>query len=271
VVFYTKFGLGVFERACLDAGIPRFPVTAVIPHGIDSSTFHPLSSTHNDSRRLARLQLFPDRPELRDAFIVLNANRNCPRKRIDLTLRAFAEFSRGKADTYLYLHMGMVDSGYDLLGLSDSLSISGRLLVTTTAERKPGVPDSRLNLIYNASNVGVNTATGEGWGFAAFEHAATLGAQLVPDHSACRELWKSAGSLIGLQNSDLEDSPADAGVVSIQDLSRWLDRLYARPPLLLDLAERSYRHARADQFGWDSIARRWQSVFTGLLQSPAPY
>ncbi|HKV40841.1 MAG TPA: hypothetical protein VJX67_16635, partial [Blastocatellia bacterium] len=90
VVFYTKFGLGVFERASLDAGLPRGPVTAIIPHGVDSSIFRPLSQTHNDSRRLARLQLFPDRPELRDAFIVLNANRNCPRKRIDLTLRAFA-------------------------------------------------------------------------------------------------------------------------------------------------------------------------------------
>ena len=264
VVFYTKFGLAVFERACADAGIPRVPSTTIIPHGLDSSIFYPLSSTRNESRRLARLELFPDRPELQDAFIVLNANRNCPRKRIDLTLRAFAEFARGKRDTYLYVHMGMIDSGYDILALATSLSIDDRLLVTPASERRPNVPDWRLNLIYNACDVGVNTATGEGWGFVAFEHGATLAAQLVPDHSACRELWKGAGGLIGLQDSALEGSSHSAGVVSIRDLSRWLNRLYARPELLLDYAERAYRHARGREFRWDTITQRWQGVFTGL-------
>jgi D-inositol-3-phosphate glycosyltransferase len=41
-----------------------------------------------------------------DGFFVLNANRNNTRKRIDLTIEAFAAFARGKPETVrLYLHM----------------------------------------------------------------------------------------------------------------------------------------------------------------------
>ncbi|HWA84539.1 MAG TPA: hypothetical protein VG820_13940, partial [Fimbriimonadaceae bacterium] len=91
VALFTEFGRGVVERAFEDEP-EKMPSTAVIPHGVDTETFHPLS----DSTREARERLFPGRSELRDAFIVLNANRNCPRKRIDATLRGFAVFAQDK-------------------------------------------------------------------------------------------------------------------------------------------------------------------------------
>ena len=60
----------------------------VIPHGVDTQVFFPLNRQH------ARQALFPDRPELQDAFIVLNANRNVLRKRVDLTIEGFASFAQ---------------------------------------------------------------------------------------------------------------------------------------------------------------------------------
>lgn len=45
----------------------------------------------------ARARLFPDRPELAHGFVVLNANRNTRRKRIDITLQAFAPFCARQA------------------------------------------------------------------------------------------------------------------------------------------------------------------------------
>jgi D-inositol-3-phosphate glycosyltransferase len=58
-----------------------------------------------------------------------------------------------------------------------------------------GVRDDReLNLLYNACDVGINTSMGEGWGLVSFEHGATGGAQIVPEHTACAELWADVGS-----------------------------------------------------------------------------
>jgi D-inositol-3-phosphate glycosyltransferase len=50
---------------------------------------------------------------------VLNANRNQPRKRIDITLRGFALFAVDKPETVqLYLHMGSEDMGWNALQLA---------------------------------------------------------------------------------------------------------------------------------------------------------
>ncbi len=83
------------------------PLSAhVIPHGLDRGAFFPTD------RLEARRTLFPDRPELWDGFWVLNANRNQPRKRLDLTLQGFARFAAGKPpDVRLYLHCGLRDIG----------------------------------------------------------------------------------------------------------------------------------------------------------------
>ena len=48
----------------------RLPNVAVIPHGFDASLFHPQRERH-------------------DEFVVLNANRESPRKRLDITRAGF--------------------------------------------------------------------------------------------------------------------------------------------------------------------------------------
>ena len=52
-----------------------------------------------------------------DIFIVFNGNRNQFRKRIDITIAAFAKFAKDKPDTQLYLHMGKKDQGWDIMNL----------------------------------------------------------------------------------------------------------------------------------------------------------
>jgi D-inositol-3-phosphate glycosyltransferase len=140
----------------------------VVPHGLDQGKFFPIDQ--NEARRMLRL------PE--DKFIVLNANRNQPRKQIDLTIKAFAEFAVDKPDTLLYLHMSEKDLGWDVRALFDTemkrrnLQSDNRLVMTTSnIDYINAPPDELLNKIYNACDVGINTANGEGWGLVSFEHA----------------------------------------------------------------------------------------------------
>jgi len=45
----------------------------------------------------------------------------------------------------------------------------------------------------HACDVGVNTCKGEGFGLVNFEHAACRVAQVVPNHTSCKELFEGYG------------------------------------------------------------------------------
>jgi D-inositol-3-phosphate glycosyltransferase len=264
LVVYTRGAREVVARAFGEAGLASPPV-AVIPHGVDAQRFAPLvPGDRAASRREARRRLFPDEPALEGAFLVLNANRNQKRKRVDLTLRGFAEFAHDRPEALLYLHMGMRDLGWDVPALAASLGVADRLLATTSAEVRPVVTDEHLNLIYNACDVGLNTAGAEGWGLVAFEHAATGAAQVVPAHGACAELWRDRALLV-----PVEPGPRGARLVSPAGVADALGRLHDDRRLLDELSARASEYARSQHFSWPAIAARWEEALLGCLAAPA--
>ncbi|MDQ4124129.1 MAG: glycosyltransferase family 4 protein [Actinomycetota bacterium] len=245
VVTYTRFGARAIESAF--AGRDDVPELAVIGHGVDTATFRSVAG--------ARRALFPERPELEGAFVVLNANRNVPRKKIGVTIAAFAEFAGDKDDVYLLLHMGLSGKGVDVRARARDLGIEDKVLLTNEDDAHPRVPDETLNLVYNAADAGLNTATGEGWGLVAFEHGATGAAQVMPDHSACAELWRGKALLV-----PVEGGREDDGVVSRDGVVAALERLYADPALRERLGRAARQHALDPRFNWDTIAQSWKTL-----------
>ncbi len=226
------------------------PPLEIIPHGVATAKFYPLPG----GKPQARHTLFPDRPDLAEALIVLNANRNTCRKRIDLTLQSFAALAPFHPRLYLYLHMGNTDKGIDILQSASTLGISQRLLGLKPSEGHPATTDERLNLIYNACDIGVNTSTGEGWGLIALEHAATGACQIVPAHTACQEIWASHGLLTKLQ------PPEANGVIDPGDLTRILTLLSQDRNLLTEWSRKALARARMPEFDWETISRQWEEV-----------
>ena len=252
VVTYTRFGERMV-RAALE-GLSDACVTS-IPHGATPERFPPLHEDPVEARGAARRRLFPDRPEIEDAFVVLNANRNSPRKRIDITLRAFAEFSEGKPDAYLCLHMGLDGGGVHVPRRVSELGLEDRVLTTTTDEWLPDLSDDALNVVFNACDVGLNTSTGEGWGLVPFEHGATGAAQIVPAHSACLELWEDKALLI-----PVEPGREEEGIVSLDGTVAALESLYADPALRSRLGAAARGNALDPRFDWDTIAESWKTL-----------
>jgi glycosyltransferase involved in cell wall biosynthesis len=273
LVTYTDFGRRVIEHSFtqLNTGgsISSAPEVQVIPHGIDTGAFFPVNSDITSAsgipdRKQARRSLFgEDVEDYLDSFIVLNANRNQPRKRIDLTIASFSLFARDKpANVFLYLHMGLKDLGWDIEELCKRHGIHQRLIVSSNKAAPPFLEDERLNLIYNACDVGVNTAVAEGWGLVSFEHAATGAAQIVPCHAALAELWEGSAAAV-YPRFILTDPKGlfEEHFVAPQDVAASLENLYRDPVHLRQMSLKAYQNATQPKYSWDIIAETWKRLF----------
>ncbi len=256
IISYTEFGAHEFVKG----GI-RKPI-AVIPHGVTPGQFYPMDKA--ECRK--KLGLNPD------DFIVFNGNRNQFRKRIDITIKAFAEFAVGRPDAKLYLHMGMRDQGWDVMGLFAremnrvGLDANGRIIMTAQTDGPPNVSVDMLNTIYNACDVGVNTCKGEGWGLVNFEHAACGVPQVVPDHTSCKEIFEGYGELIRCDHVDVDTNYGrEMPCPSSEHLVEILEQLHEVPEICDEIGKKCYERATDPQFAWDTVASQFGGIFEDVM------
>jgi glycosyltransferase involved in cell wall biosynthesis len=269
-VMYTEYGRSEIAKSIeqVRAQHPnfRFPELEVIPHGVDTERFYPLGDDEGDipTRRLeARRAMKFDDAEHLNAFIVLNANRNMPRKRIDLTMQGFAEFAQDKpANVKLYLHMATEDTGWNVAILAKRYGIFDRLMMTRADNVRPQFSDQQLNLLYNACDVGITTTTGEGWGMVSFEHAATRAAQIIPRHTSLAQLWDGAAEFIEPAfKLTYPGNLTDGHLVTPGAVAAALERVYRDRNYREALAQAAYRNATRPELNWGAIAARWKQLF----------
>jgi len=254
MVAYTKFGRDVVRTAC-----PETPVK-VIPHGIDTDIFYPIDMAE------ARTSMSGLKT---DDFIVLNANRNQPRKRIDLTIKGFAKFVEDKPDNVkLYCHMGVEDMGWHVIKMCERYNIVDRL-VLTSLDLSPAsyISDERLNLIYNACDIGINSSGGEGWGLTTFEHGACKRAQITVDSSASSELYKGRAYLMPVDHYETYPQILTEGAMtSVDSVVEALEYYYTHPEERKSDAEKIYEFITQQKFQWKAIGRQWSDFFDKVLE-----
>ena len=124
-----------------------------------------------------------------DDFLVINMNRNSPRKQWATTIRAFMDFLKNNnMDKHIKLFCGcmmVTKDGYDIRKL---IRTESRILGLDADEvlshfffnAKPlHLTDAEVSGIYSAGDVGMNTACGEGFGLTTLEHSYFNAPQIV--------------------------------------------------------------------------------------------
>lgn len=197
VILFTKY----WEETVRNLGLRKEIPTYIFPHGFDHLLYFPIPV------KIARLYYgIPEEP-----FIVLNLNRNQPRKRWDHTIMAFAK---------------VVQRHYELKRKQPSVQ-SIRLMIATAMEgawnlseiyqnelKKRDIPleegmrylinvsnpqnltDYDINILYNSCDIGINTCDGEGFGLCQFEHLAVGKPQIVSNIGGFKEYISSKNSTI---------------------------------------------------------------------------
>jgi len=263
-VAYTKFGKSEILKAAPDIFVD------IIPHGVDTKTFYRMSGDKVAVRKAffksVNSKIDPN------AFIVLNANRNQPRKNLDLSLGGFALFAKEHKDAYYYHHAGLKDSGWDILSLIDSLSkehgfdLGARIILSNKEIQIQQVPDSVLNVYYNIASVGLNTSSGEGWGLTNVENAVVGVPQVVPNHSVSQEVLGESALYVDtvLQRRDLT-TLLTREYVSQAGIAEALNILYNNQDIYDKMSRAGIQRFTSDMYQWSVIGLQWHLLIQEAL------
>jgi D-inositol-3-phosphate glycosyltransferase len=255
-VWYTDFA----EREASQCGY--MGASAVVGLGVDLGTYYPMDQA--EARRQLDAAIGPGK------FIVANVNRNQVRKRMDLTLRYFAQWvhARGLVDqARLLLHCAPTgDSGYDLKQLAHHYNVK---IVLTNEKGKigVGVGEDMLRRIYAMSDVVLSTTQGEGFGLTTLEAMACMRACAVPDWSALGDWPQDAVYLIPCTSTaaTFNDINVIGGVADEAAAVAALDALYYDAGLRADYARRGLRMAERPQFRWQNVGRSFEAALRQVV------
>lgn len=246
VCVYTEFAKKELEKIGVNS--------LIVPHGVDHKIFYKLFENRFSAKQL----LFSNVPDVdEESFIILNANRNQPRKRIDLTLLGFKYFVEGKPkNVKLYLHCGKKDAGWFIPDLVTTFELDERVIMTESGTSLPQIPPQALNLLYNACDVGINTCEGEGWGLVNVEHAVTGAPQVVPNHTSTKELFEDTGVLVDVSAWVYgTDMSVKHGIISAEDLADKLNLLYNNRDYYNEVSKKTFEKFTNSKYSWDSIVK----------------
>jgi len=176
VITFTPYWKQMVRKLGLRKDMPCY----MFPHGFDHNLYYPIP------RDLARL--YYNIPQ--NAFVILNLNRNQPRKRWDLTIMAFAEVienyykllnatpeeQRNTIRPVRLMIGSVLDGSWSLLEiLKHELMLRnvpyefGRECIVAVSNPQQ-LSDRDINVMYNACDIGLNTCEGEGFGLCQLEH-----------------------------------------------------------------------------------------------------
>lgn len=191
---------------------PEIPIY-YFPHGFDSDLYYPIP------KHIARAyhSTIPQ-----DAFVILNLNRNQPRKRWDHTMMVMAELiakhqdykkqksGGGGSPIPIRLVVGtQVQGFFDMFDILEH-ELKLKMKPTPTPEQAKALieeyivvlpnaqmlSDRDINILYNACDIGLNTCDGEGFGLCQFEHLALAKPQVAPGIGGFREFLHPNNSVV---------------------------------------------------------------------------
>jgi glycosyltransferase involved in cell wall biosynthesis len=250
-VFWTDFALREARRGGFTGD------AQVIPLGVDTEIYRPID------RYGARFQRGLPK-EMDDAFIVGNVNRNQPRKRLDLTLKYFAEWVRryDVKDAHLYLHVAPTgDRGIRVANMAQYYGILDRL-----ALREPPVfyGDSEDDMVatYNCFDVCMTTTQGEGFGLTTLEAMACGVPTIVPDWAALGDWACEASYLVPCTSTHVGEPYVDVigGVADEEAFISALQMFYADRSIRESHRQAGLQVTGHPRYQWSTIGHQWAAL-----------
>lgn len=255
-LMFTQF----WEKNILEQGI-TLP-SDFLQHGFNKMTYFPIP------KHLAR-QYFGLKP---DDFIILNLNRNQPRKRWDICIKALAEVvSRHKDEPIKLMIATAVQGAWNLIEIYErelkkrGMTLDEGLKHLIVLDNPQKITDEETNFLYNVADIGINTCDGEGFGLCQFEEAAIGIPQVVPRLGGFMDYFDDSNAMLSDPKlAYYVDNTRDAvcGEALLCDYEDYVDGIeaYYRDKKLRDLHGQRCREKILKDYSWEVIGEKFVSI-----------
>jgi glycosyltransferase involved in cell wall biosynthesis len=172
---------------------------SVFSHGIDNNKFNKISKS--EAKKAIGIQ--------EDGFMIFNMNRNSYRKLLDITIKAFVRFWKlTGCDEKVFLVLNCrkdIDTGYnfrDIVRIACMLeNVDHTILMNNNirflSDNMCGnVSDECINTAINASDIGMNTCGGEGFGLCNAEGAYLGVPQIVTNTGGLSDIFRGFDNML---------------------------------------------------------------------------
>ena len=244
--------------------------TDFVRHGFNPEIYYPVP------KKLARMNFNLSK----DDFIVLNLNRNQPRKRWDLTIMAWAIFvSRHLEDPVKLLIGTAVQGAWNLIEIYEkelgylNITLEQGMKHLIMLDNPQQLTDEDINILYNACDVGINTCDGSGFELTSFQHAAVGKGQIAPNIGGCKDyILKDHALVIEPKFNLYIDSGRDgvggkSEICDHVDFADAIEYYYANP----DLAEEHGKKSREyilKTYRYEDIGEKLYDIIKKLVGAP---
>lgn len=212
---------------------------------------------------------------VKDHYVLLNVNRNQPRKDILSNLQVMKCLrDLGDTDTLLYLHMRYDDAGGNIIRQAIQLGLEmGKDVIVPDWEAlqrnygidiNQGIDVATMNFIYNSADAVISTTHGEGWGLSITEAFSTKTPVIAPNNTSLTEMGADnrailvdSGDNYNNWNWQQQDNDRIRPTVNVEKMAKAILELKAgkRVPDI----EGAYQWAR--KHSWENICKEWVDLF----------
>jgi glycosyltransferase involved in cell wall biosynthesis len=261
VITFSKYWEGIAK----EQGLTK--PTGILEHGFNPMLHYPVP------KKIARM-FFNLKME---DFIIINANRNQPRKRLDLMMMAFAEIvSRHTIEPIKLLIATAPTGAWNLIEIFErelrlrGLTLEEGMKHVIFIDNPQSLTDEDMNTLFNAADIGINTAMGEGWGLCNQEGAGMGIPQIVPNIGGFKDfLNKDSAILIEPKvklytDMTIDGCPGCAEICDAMDFADAIDQYYADENLRKTHGENSRKKILKD-YKWDDIGEKLYKHITTIL------
>ncbi len=266
ILAFTPF----WEKCLLGQGI-TLP-TRILRHGFNAQIHYPIPQKL--ARRLFGLSA--------DDFIVMNLNRNQPRKRWDICMQAWALVVKQLLGKPIKLMIGT-----SLQGAWNILEVFERELAKLGLTLEQGMKhvialdfpqqlcDEDVNFLYNVADIGLNTCDGEGFGLCNFQQAAIGIPQVVTAVGGFLDFFDDTCAitvkpkLTYYVDNSRDSVGGEAELGDYRDFAAGIVKYFEDRALVAEHGKRG-REKILKNYGWDGIVKDLRGYIYEALQEQVP-